>query len=32
MSDDVDSHLLKNHLNVIFDRPAVESKIGVKKY
>ena len=33
MSADRDSHLFKNHdLNVIRDKPKVESKIGFKKY
>ena len=29
---DIDSHLFKNHLNVIRDRPEVESKVSVKTY
>ena len=32
MSADINLHLFKNHLNVIRDKPEVESKINVKKY
>ena len=32
MSADIDSHLFKNHLNVIQDRQEVESEISIKKY
>ena len=29
ISADIDSHLFENHLNVIRDRPEVESEIGI---